>query len=1071
MKRKLLLLLLGTIMLTLLLVGAALDYLITAHFEKSAVSGFRDLFSQVATQLRGSERTVERQALSIAGHKGLISAVNMIHNYARPEGYQPLVFDHEKRAIAERFATVAGTAQLSRIAAYTAGGELVAYYVGGERDEGGIISYRDAEPVTFRRQGDGEWEEVDAPVVEPTHTPGEGLGRVHLHRVDGELALEASAPILRRFADGGTTFVGTLVVTLTLGDAFVQQVSRATGLQFGMSNDGETLFGELARRVTLAQPEQLPTIDLDVGDPDFRTLPHADYFLAALRLAREDGATVLLAAVPKEEVEAAIDNVLPAVLAILMITALLILPVGVVVANRAIGRPVERLLDSVTALSKGEYQSRVEVQGQDEMGRLADAVNQMAAEIEQRQHELIESENKHRTLVEHIPQRVFYKDCDSRYVSCNRAYAGDLGLAPADVVGRSDFDFFPRELAEAYRTDDRRVMENGEMVDLDEPYVRDGRDYIIHTVKTPVRDEHGECIGILGVFWDVTREREAQSRLRQSAAVFENTAEGVMITDAEANIIAVNRAFTEITGYAESDVLGQKPSVRRSDRHPPDFYQAMWVTIHESGAWRGEIWNRRKSGEINPELMTISAIRDEEGTVTNYVAVFTDISTLKETEAKLEHLAHHDPLTELPNRLVISDRLEHAMERAGEAGARVAVLFLDLDRFKTVNDTFGHPMGDRLLEEVALRLRGTVRVSDTVGRLGGDEFMVIVESVIRMGTLDDTAEKVLRTLQEPFHIQGHELVLGASIGISLYPDDGDDVATLIRNADSAMYRAKEQGRNNYQFYTSELTEEASERLRLESALRHAEQRGELALFYQPQIDLAGNRMIGAEALIRWFPSDGEGGNKMVPPDKFIPLAEDTGLILPIGEWVLRTACREAKPWLDAGAMERVSVNISNVQVGRGNLVALVAQVLEESGLNPDQLELEITESVLMSDPKQVIEVLDGLRALGIALAVDDFGTGYSSLSYLKRFPLNCLKVDRSFVKDTPGDVNDVAITKAVIALGHSLGLHIVAEGVENEEQAELLRDLRCEIAQGYHYSRPLPAAEFAAFLAGWGKGD
>ena len=1065
MKRKLLLLLLGTIVLTLLLVGLALDYLITQHYRQSAESEFRDLYTQVATRLRTLERTVKRQADTIADNKELVSAVNMVHNYARPESYQPLVFDHEKKRIAERFAAVAGTAQLSRLAAYTAGGELVAYYLDGERDEAGILSYRDGEALTLRRDRDGAWEEMVGPAMQPTHPPGEGLGQPHIHVLDGELALEASAPILRRFNDGGTTYVGSLVVTYSLGERFAQEIGRATGLEFGIVNN-ESRFGELARRVAAPAAEELPPLDLDAAEPRFSLIPDADHFLSALRLPREDGDTLFMAAIPKAEVQAAIRNTYPAVLGVLVVAALLILPIGMATATRSIGRPVERLLESVTALGEGDYRARVKVEGRDEMGRLAQAVNVMAAEIERREQELAESENKHRTLVEHIPQRIFYKDCDSRYVSCNRVYAADLGLNPDALVGRNDFDFFPAELAEKYRADDRRVMESGELAECDERYLHDGHERTIHTIKTPVRDESGECIGILGVFWDVTEQRAAEAGMRQAAAVFENTAEGVMITDADARIIAINRAFTEITGYREEEIIGERPSVRRSNRHDPDFYQTMWASIHDTGSWRGEIWNRKKSGEVNPELITISAIRDETGEVTNYVGVFTDISALKETEAKLEHLAHHDPLTELPNRLVLTDRLEHAVERAAEQGNRVAVLFLDLDRFKTVNDTFGHPLGDRLLEEVALRLRGTVPHRDTVGRLGGDEFMVIVEGFSRTETLDDIADKVLQTLQQPFHIQGHELVLGASIGISLYPDDGGDGPTLIRNADAAMYRAKEQGRNNYQFYISELTEAAAERLKLESALRHAEERGQLTLFYQPQIELESNRVIGAEALIRWNHPDG-----LIPPDKFIPLAEDTGLILPIGEWVLRTACREARPWLDAGRMERVSVNISSLQVERGDLVVTVARIIDESGIAPFQLELEVTESALMSDPKRVTAVLDGLRGLGVALAIDDFGTGYSSLSYLKRFPLTCLKVDRSFVKDTPQDANDVAITEAVIALGHSLGLHIVAEGVENEEQVALLRSRQCEIGQGYHYSRPLPAEEFEAFLAEWpGKG-
>jgi diguanylate cyclase (GGDEF)-like protein/PAS domain S-box-containing protein len=597
----------------------------------------------------------------------------------------------------------------------------------------------------------------------------------------------------------------------------------------------------------------------------------------------------------------------------------------------------------------------------------------------------------------------------------------------------------------------------------------------------PFKDSSGQVLGTFAIYHDepseptqgeleligefarlsslATQRVRADTRLRQAAAVFESTREGVVITDLAPRILGVNRAYTEITGYQEQEVLGRNPGLLKSGRQDQMFYQAMWQSIRETGHWQGEIWNRRKNGEIYPQLLTISTVRDGDGSPAHYVGVMTDISQLKRSEERLERLAHYDPLTQLPNRLLLLSRLEHVLERAERYRRQAAVLFVDLDNFKVINDSLGHPAGDALLSALARRLRGRLRDEDTLGRLGGDEFLVVLEDLERVEDAATVAEVLLRLLEESFVLPaGEEVYAGASIGISLYPDDGKTVTELIKNADIAMYQAKEQGRNTYRFYTAGLAAAANQRLGLEARLRRALANGEFVLYYQPQIDMNTNGMIGCEALLRWqSPEDG-----LVPPDRFIPLAEETGLILPLGEWVLRDACAQLKAWLDAGFPPLVlAVNLSARQMRQADWVDRVAAILQETGLPPDFLKLELTESMLMEQGDQAVARLQALKDLNLKLSIDDFGTGYSSLAYLKRFPIDELKIDRSFVRDIPEDSNDMEIAAAIIAMARNLKLRVVAEGVETEEQLDFLRRQGCSAWQGYLFGRPVPAVEFA----------
>ncbi|MGR4975581.1 bifunctional diguanylate cyclase/phosphodiesterase [Pseudomonas sp. LARHCG127] len=585
----------------------------------------------------------------------------------------------------------------------------------------------------------------------------------------------------------------------------------------------------------------------------------------------------------------------------------------------------------------------------------------------------------------------------------------------------------------------------------------DGQIRLCEVSSRPLPIGNEDCM--LTIARDITERHLMQEKLQQAATVFESTAEGVLITDTQQHISAVNRAFTEITGYSETEALGHTPRLLASGLHDSAFYAAMWHQLTAEGHWQGEISNRRKNGELYPSWLTISAVRNRDRQITHFVAVFADISSLKHAQARLDYQAHHDPLTGLPNRTLFESRLLAALNSQQENGGQGAVLFLDLDRFKHINDSLGHPVGDLLLKGIAVRLREQLRDIDTVARLGGDEFIILLPGLQQPSDAEHIAQKLLNCFTAPFQAGEHEFFISASIGTSLYPQDGCDVATLVKNADAAMYRSKAKGRNRVEKYTRDLTAQASERVALEHELRRAIERNELSLSFQPKISLVDNRLVGAEALIRWYhPTFGD-----VPPEHFIPLAEENGMILQIGDWVLERACRQLCEWNSTyESLGPLSVNLAGAQLRQPNLLGRIEQLLREHQLKPDLLQLEITENFIMSQAEEALTVLHQLKKLGVQLAIDDFGTGYSSLSYLKRLPLDILKIDQSFVRGLPDDPHDAAIVRAIIALGRSMQFTIIAEGVETLAQQQFLTEEGCEQIQGYIVSLPLCAEEFAA---------
>lgn len=587
---------------------------------------------------------------------------------------------------------------------------------------------------------------------------------------------------------------------------------------------------------------------------------------------------------------------------------------------------------------------------------------------------------------------------------------------------------------------------------------RDGREFWGEALLTAMPPGPGGET-LYAVVRDITGRKAAEQALRLSARVFENSREGILILDSDYRIASVNAAFCAMTGFSESHVVGADAAILKSMQSEQAHYDAIWREVRRSDHWQGEIWGQRSNGESFPAWASISAVRDGSRLPSNYIIMFFDISERKAAEEKIRHMVEHDFLTGLPNRVLLLDRLQQAMASARRNGTQVAVLFLDLDRFKNVNDTLGHHVGDKLLQAVAERLKSCVRGVDTVSRQGGDEFIIMLADIGDAAQVAHIADNILLAISQPYRIEKHELGITTCIGIGIYPNDGDDIDTLVRHADIAMYHAKESGRNGYQFFNSEMNVRIVERLNLEIDMKKALARHEFLLQYQPEMDIVSGRVVGAEALLRWqHPQAG-----LLLPHQFLDIAEECGLIVPIGEWVLRCACSQARAWQDAGLEMTVAVNMSQQQLRQKDLVQSISTALELADLDPQYLEIEIAENVLMERSEAVIETIQVLRRMGVRLAIDHFGSGHSSLASLRRFAIDKLKIDQSFLHGLHSDNGDAAIVRAILLMAKSMKMKVIAEGVETNDQLAFLEEQGCDEYQGHYLARPARASEMLRF--------
>ncbi len=682
---------------------------------------------------------------------------------------------------------------------------------------------------------------------------------------------------------------------------------------------------------------------------------------------------------------------------------------------------------------------------------------------------IVRSQERVRLLLDSTAEGIYGVDAEGRCVLVNHAFMRILGYEDtADLLGRDAHAFVHHTKTDGseYHWEEcpvHKAVRDGYRTHADKEvfWRKDGTPVPVEYWAYPV-SRGGEVVGAVVTFVDVSERLRAEAQLSKLSRAVEQSANAVMITDVRGCIEYVNPKFCEINGYTAGEVIGKTPALLSSGEKRKAVYASMWDTLLRGEEWHGEFHNRRKDGDLYWCLESISPVKDPSGAITHFVAVTEDISARKNAESTIRHLAYFDTLTDLPNRRLFHDRLDQATAEARRSGTSVALLYLDVDRFKTVNDTLGHESGDLLLKIVADRLRACVRAPDTVARLGGDEFGVVLGRVVGADGAVQVAKKIIAGVQRPIQVASRELFVTVSVGISLYPNDAGDIDSLMRKADIAMYRAKEIGRNGFQFFTDSMNAAALERLDIESGLRKALERDELRLLYQPQVDLSNGRLIGVEALLRWMhPSRG-----VMLPETFIPVAEDTGQIVAIGDWVLRTACRDLAAWRRDGHRDmRMAVNVSTRQFRQENLPAWVRGVLGDSGVPPDRLELEITETLLMDNSDEAACSLRALRQAGIGVSIDDFGTGYASLSYLKRFPVDVIKIDKSFVSGCTSNPDDRTIVDAVVALGRSLKLRVVAEGVEAADQVSLLRSLHCDVGQGFYFGEPQSAARIAGMLA------
>jgi len=737
--------------------------------------------------------------------------------------------------------------------------------------------------------------------------------------------------------------------------------------------------------------------------------------------------------------------------------------------------PLQQILNATKQLKSGEKYSQVTLSSKDEFGELAASFNSMASslsdyinQLENKKRTVEESEEKLQSILDNSPSVVYIKSAHSVFQLVNKEFLKLFQMEMSDVIGKSNHQLFSQEIADAFTENDMQVVQSGQATKFEElAPLPSGEIRHYLSVKFPLFDLNGNVSSICGISTDITEMIESEQQLIKANQQFElihtifmTSREGMLIMDSDFKILDSNPAFEQIFGYSLDEIKGKDPEFMRSNVHDEDFYRDIRKKLLEAGHWQGELWERGKNGDVFPQLTTLTRIQNKHGEVTNYAALFSDISDLKQTQEKLHHLAHYDVLTGLANRVLLKERLDDLVKQSKRVKGRFATFFLDLDNFKFINDSLGHSIGDKLILQVGQRLHGIVRETDMVARLGGDEFILLIANLEKSEDVSHVATKIQQKLAEPFQLADRELYITSSIGISIFPDDAQDTDALMRNADTAMYSAKNKGKNIFQFYSDELNKNVLRRLQYETDLHQAIQQDGFHLNYQPMFNPADNTIVKMESLIRW-----QNQGRDISPVEFIPVAEESGLIIQIGDWVLEHSCRTLKRFHQNGYTDlKASVNLSVIQFHDVNLAKRLSDIVDRHELDHSKIEFEITESVLIDDYAGAQQTLKNIQQQGFGLVLDDFGTGFSSLGYLKRLPFNALKLDRLFVQDILKSHTDQEIIKAIIAMAQALKMEVVCEGIETQEQLDMILSLGHVIVQGYYYSKPVTEEEFAKLL-------
>ncbi|WP_321531833.1 EAL domain-containing protein [uncultured Desulfuromonas sp.] len=852
-----------------------------------------------------------------------------------------------------------------------------------------------------------------------------------LVRFEDQPLLLVTRPIV--YGDDDTSSVATVAVGLLLADAFWQRVNNELQMHAGM---------------TLAEeaPSSCPDVSYNCLKKSLSDLHGHDTFVlrsGSFRFMREFS---------RHNLWAFFGLFAFASVVMVFITQMIL---DVLVLSRLV--QLDQGLEKIGRTPTPDQAMVIEVDGDDEVAVIGNTINEMLERLHVGDQIRFQQEKRFSDMIEHSGLVVIGIDHTSSIILFNQAAEKATGYAREDVLQENFFNLFTSPAtAEQLSGYIAKAMAQGEFTgDFHAPLkMRDGRVRQFLWDAIFEYDECGQIDNFIGFGRDVTESLAAERRLKLITKVFENAAEAIIVTDRRNQIIEVNQAFISITGYSRGEVLGQNPRLLQSDHHDGAFFAQMWKQLIDTGHWEGEVWNRRKDGETYVSWVAIDTIRDHDGSIKNFFSISSDISQIKEAERQLHQLAYFDALTGLPNRLSFSRQLEEYLTTCDEA-CNLAVMALDLNAFKLINESLGPVLADKLLQMFAERLTVCSHDNAFVARIGGDEFAFILRKQRVRSLLDELFECV----ESPFVIGAQRISLTTSVGIAVAPDDGETVSELLKNANIALYSIKDIRRNSFSYYEQEMSDRVVERMNLAEMLREALDNEEFELYYQPKIRLKDGMIVGAEALLRWHSRDG-----MVPPDRFIPIAEQTGLILPIGEWVLRQACQQAQLWRQVHPDFHVGVNLSPAQFDLDYLPRLVNDILEESHLPAEALELEITEGMIIENIDDTVQILQSLRELGVEISIDDFGTGYSSLSYLTRLPLDILKIDRSFMFEVPDSRDSTNVVLSILALARSLNLKVTAEGVETEEHVTLLHDHHCTYIQGYFSSRPLPVADFEKFM-------